>query len=129
MFDSFLNSNSYALRPSRLISPIISFSISTAVVVNIKKLSWDGDVRYWRKDLFTRGIFFVKLFPILAKKLLKASSIDLGSLNSASSTSNLGGAEPDLDLRLTSCPIPFQTFLELDMFTEIIIIITVFTYF
>ena len=117
MFDSFLNSNSYALRPSRLISPIISFSISTAVVGNIKKLSWDGVVRYWRRDLFTRGIFFVKLFPILAKKLLKASSIDLGSLNSASSTSNLVGAEPDLDLRLTSCPIPFQTFLESDMFT------------
>ena len=69
------------------------------------------------EDLFTRGIFFVKLFPILAKKLLKASAVDLGSFNSASSTSNLVRAEPDLDLRLTSCPIPFQTFLESDMFT------------
>ena len=36
---------------------------------------------------------------------------------STSSTSYLVGVEPDLDLRLTSCLIPFQTFLESDMFT------------
>ena len=69
------------------------------------------------EDLFTRGIFFVKLFPILAKKLLKASAVDLESFNSTSSTSNLVGVEPDLNLRLTSCLIPYQTLLESDLFT------------
>ena len=55
--------------------------------------------------MFTLGIFFVKFHPILEKKLLKASAVDLGSLI-------LVGVEPHLDLRSTSCIVPFQTFLE-----------------
>ena len=50
-------------------------------------------------------------------QLLKTSAIDFGSFISTSSTGNLVGVEQDLDLRLTSCLIPFQTFLESDMFT------------
>ena len=65
-------------------SPMISFSILTVFVGNRKKLPWDGAVRYWRGDLFTQGIFSVQLFPILAKKFLKASFTDLGSFDSTS---------------------------------------------